>query len=394
MTMNFKRISIIILVLIGFGLSIELCRIYYNANFNPYALDSFCTINNLIDCDGVAKTNFAQFAGIPLCLWGVFFYSFSLLLLAAQSLSKFKLLKFLEVFKNPMSYIFCLSLLAFTISMALACISIFAIKKICVLCFATYFVDLAIALIAKNYKEAWYFEIKQSFADFKSAISVKAYLIAFITVVMAFVGVLIYTANSYVLIPQLKPIDLSHSKDVKYEMKDNMMGKATAKIIINEYMDYNCASCYVTNLSLRRAMNELDNVAVIQHNIPLDSECNPLVKQGGHEGSCRLARYALAAKKQGRYWEANEILFEKTPKTEAEIISIMKEIKGLNVFRLQEDANSDEIKDELQKEIDEALAQGIDATPTVIINMEKTVGNIPYFDLKEKLIKQGASEKE
>lgn len=392
--MNFKRISIIILVLIGFGLSIELCRIYYNANFNPYALDSFCTINNLIDCDGVAKTNFAQFAGIPLCLWGVFLYSFSLLLLAAQSLSKFKLLKFLEVFKNPMSYIFCLSLLAFTISMALACISIFAIKKICVLCFATYFVDLAIALIAKNYKEAWYFEIKQSFADFKSAISVKAYLIAFITVVMAFVGVLIYTANSYVLIPQLKPIDLSHSKDIKYEMKDNMMGKATAKIIINEYMDYNCASCYVTNLSLRRAMNELDNVAVIQHNIPLDSECNPLVKQGGHEGSCRLARYALAAKKQGRYWEANEILFEKTPKSEAEIISIMKEIKGLNVSRLKEDANSDEIKDELQKEIDEALAQGIDATPTVIINMEKTVGNIPYFDLKEKLIKQGASEKE
>ena len=90
---NLKRTSIIVLLLIGFGLSVELCRIYYNANFNPYALDSFCSINNLIDCDGVAKTNFAQFAGIPLCLWGIFFYSFSLLLLASPALSTFEVLR-------------------------------------------------------------------------------------------------------------------------------------------------------------------------------------------------------------------------------------------------------------------------------------------------------------
>ena len=390
---NLKRTSIIALLLIGFGLSVELCRIYYNANFNPYALDSFCSINNLIDCDGVAKTNFAQFAGIPLCLWGIFFYSFSLLLLASPALSKFKLLKFLEVFKNPISYIFCLSLPAFIISMCLACISIFAIKKICVLCFATYFVDLAVALVARHYKEPWYYEIKQSFGDFKSAVSNRNYLIAFIAVIIGFLGVLTYTANSYVLAPQLKPIDLSHSKEVKYTMKDNMMGKPTAKIIINEYMDYNCASCYMTNISLRRIMNELDNVAVIQHNLPLDSECNVLVKEGGHKGSCRMARYALAAKKQGRYWEANEILFEKTPSSEAEILNIMKEIKGINISKLEEDANSEEIANELKTEVNNGLKQNIDATPTVMINMEKITGNIPYYDLKDKLIKLGATEK-
>ena len=106
-----------------------------------------------------------------------------------------------------------------------------------------------------------------------------------------------------------------------------------------------------------------------------------------------MARYALAAKKQGRYWEANEILFEKTPSSEAEILNIMKEIKGINISKLEEDANSEEIANELKTEVNNGLKQNIDATPTVMINMEKITGNIPYYDLKDKLIKLGATEK-
>ena len=70
-----KNIFVFLLTIIGIVLSLELCKIYYDANFNPYALSSFCSVNNVIDCDGVAKTSYAQFFGIPLCLWGLFFYS-------------------------------------------------------------------------------------------------------------------------------------------------------------------------------------------------------------------------------------------------------------------------------------------------------------------------------
>ena len=41
-----KKIVILILTFIGFVTTIKLAIIYYNANFNPYALPSFCSISN------------------------------------------------------------------------------------------------------------------------------------------------------------------------------------------------------------------------------------------------------------------------------------------------------------------------------------------------------------
>ena len=59
-----KKIAVGILAFIGLITTIKLAVIYYQANFNPYALSSFCSVNEFIDCDGVAKTNESQFLGV------------------------------------------------------------------------------------------------------------------------------------------------------------------------------------------------------------------------------------------------------------------------------------------------------------------------------------------
>jgi len=387
------KIAIFIFTFIGICLSAYLCKIYYDANFNPYALASFCSVSDFVDCDGVAKTSYSQFLGIPLCLWGMFFYLFVMAMLFADKLAKFKLFRFMEVFKNPQSYIFCLGLLAFTISACLAGISLFEIHKICVLCIATYLVDLALAIIAKDFSKSIFFEIKQSVSDFIDAIKIKKYLIAFISVVVVFSGILTYTTLSNVLTPQIKNMKIKFSGEKTYQNDGNIMGSPNAKVTIHEYFDYNCASCYMLGISLERIMNELDDVRIVQHNMPLDSACNPLLETGGHQGSCQMARYALAAKKQGKFREVHEIFFDKTPSTEEEIIQLLKQDRTIDIKKLQEDANSPEIKAELKQEIDEAIQKEIEATPTVIINMEKITGNVPYYTMKEKLIKLGATEK-
>lgn len=389
--MDKKNKIILILTVTGLILAGWLCEIYYNANFNAYAFDSFCSVNDFVDCDGVAKTEYSQFLGVPLCIWGVLLYLFIIVLMFAEKLSKIFLFKFMEVFKNPTAYIFSLSSLAFLISMCLAGISIFDINKICVLCFTTYLVDLAIAIASKDFQKPALYEIKLSVEDFLSAIKIKKYLIAFIAVMIAFAGVLTYTAKSRILAPQLKKFDISDIEIHNYN-GDNTIGNKDAQVIIHEYMDYNCASCFLVNVSLKRALSELDGVYLVQYNMPLDGECNPLVTTG-HEGSCQMARYALAAKKQGKYWEANAVLFEKTPSKEKDIIRLLSSIKGIDKKQLIADANSEEIKNELSAEIDEGLKQKIDATPTIIINMKKQTGNIPYNKLKEQLISAGATEK-
>ena len=90
-----KKTAIAVISIIGIITTIKLAIIYYNANFNPYALASFCSVNDFIDCDGIAKTSESQFFGIPLAYWGLFFYAFIFLMLFAPKLKNYKLLKFL-----------------------------------------------------------------------------------------------------------------------------------------------------------------------------------------------------------------------------------------------------------------------------------------------------------
>ena len=114
-----KKVSIATIAFVGIITTIKLAIIYYNANFNAYALSSFCSVNEFIDCDGIAKTPEAQFLGIPLAYWGMFYYAFVFVMLFAQRLKNVKLFKFMEVFKNPMDYIASLGLFAFVVSMIL-----------------------------------------------------------------------------------------------------------------------------------------------------------------------------------------------------------------------------------------------------------------------------------
>ena len=78
---------------IGILTTIELAVIYYNANFDEYALSSFCSVNSFIDCDGVAKTPDSQFLGIPLAYWGMFLYLFVGIMLFADKLKNTKVFK-------------------------------------------------------------------------------------------------------------------------------------------------------------------------------------------------------------------------------------------------------------------------------------------------------------
>ncbi|MBQ2611959.1 vitamin K epoxide reductase family protein, partial [bacterium] len=137
-----KKLWVGILAFIGFLTTVKLAFIYYDANFNPYALSSFCSINEFIDCDGVAQTRESQFFGIPLALWGLILYSFIFLMLGADKLKNIKLFKFMEVFKNPLDYIASLGFVSFIISVTLLCVSLFEIKKLCILCALTYILNL------------------------------------------------------------------------------------------------------------------------------------------------------------------------------------------------------------------------------------------------------------
>ncbi len=393
---KYKRILFTIIALVGFITSVKLTVIFYESNYNPYALNSFCSINSFIDCDGVAKTPHAQFFGVPLAVWGLILYAFIIFMTYVDKLKNIKVLKFLEVFKNPVSYIFAVGIFSFLVSMTLACLSIFEIKKICILCFFTYLLNLVIAIIALYKGKKVDDMIKDCFNDFVSAIKVKKYLIAFLAVAVTAVGVLVFTSKTFILAPHMKKLkefeDIRHMKSNPYKVSGNILGDKNAKVVLYIYTDYQCPACYMLNIIIHKAVKDLKNVRIVHKNFPLDEACNPLMKRQMHAGSCILAKYNIAAGYQNKYWDMNDLLFEKKPKSEEMLIKFAKEA-GFDTDKLQADAHSAEVEAKLKSEIQSANDNKLNATPVLQLGLRLMPGVMTATELEKILIEAGAEKR-
>lgn len=392
MKFDIKKLSIQILALIGLGLSIELAIIYYKANYDLYSLSSFCSISEVIDCDGVAKTNYSQFLGIPLAYWGIFFYLTVLFLTFVDKLKNIRFLKFLEVFKESRAYITFLGTIAFSVSMVLAWLSVHNIHKICILCVVTYLIDLVIALTAsggvlKNIIK----DFKTTFFDFIDG--AKKYTKTFIVLLLLAVSFLTYSGVTLNFVPHIKKRqEILKYKKIKfnpYRAKGNVLGNPDGDVVIELYSDYVCPLCYINNIMLHKAVKEFKNIKVIHHNDPFDKECNPYIGINMHPNACYMSKAAIAAKKQGNYWEMSSLLYENKPKTDEEVLKLAEEL-GFDKDKFIEDMKSQETEKELAQELKQASELDIDATPTMYINGKQYVGVKPYYELKELLKEHGA----
>ena len=383
-----------ILALLGLVLAIKLAFIFYNANYNEYSLSSFCSINNFIDCDGVAKTKYSQFLGIPLAYWGIFLYITILFLSVVKYLQKIKFLKFLEVFKSPNDYVIFLGVMSFFFSMVLAGISFGIIKKLCILCLITYVIDLIISLIAshlnlKNILKAF----KTTFFDFIDG--VKQYKKTFITLLLIVSAFLAYSGITLNFVPHAKRIrSLQKYLKIKYNpyrVSGNTLGNPNGNVVIEVYSDFVCPMCYMNNIMLHQAVKEYGNIHVIHHNLPFDKECNPYMSINMHPSACFMSRGAIAAKNQGNYWEMSSLLYENKPSNIESMMKLANQL-GFDSKKFLEDIKSPETRNSLFKEIQSAQDLGINATPTMIVNGDKITGIRPYYQLKNILEEHGAAK--
>ena len=382
-----RQIIITILCILGLILSFDLVYIYIKTSFIDNAPVSFCTINSFVDCDGVAKTDKAFFMGVPLAIWGVILYCLFLFLTWVQKINEKIKLPLLNVFKNPSSYIASIGLFSFCVSMSLAFVSFFSIKKICIVCFATYFVNLFIAL-ASVQKDIFITDIKNTVSDFMDG--VKQYTTLFLAVMLVLVVTLSYFQQSLILAPKIKEAkSLKEFTSLKYniyQIKGNRLGNPDGDVDIFVYGDFLCPFCKVMNIMLHKLAIDDKNVAIYHVNYPLDSACNPSVTKKIHPGACILSKYALAAQNQGDYWGMVSLIYNKIPRGEKELLDLAKE-NGFDTEKLYADAHSKQIDEYLENQIYRGINDGVFGTPTIVVDGIPHMEIIPYYQIKE-LIKQ------
>ena len=279
--------------------------------------------------------------------------------------------------------------------MILAGISLFGIHKVCILCVATYFLDLIIALIAvdcsfKNIIIAF----KTTFFDFIDGI--RKYPKTFIILVLLVTSFLTYSAVTLNFVPHIKHrreiLKYNKIKFNPYRIKGNLLGSENSDVVIELYSDYVCPLCYINNIMLHQAAKEFSNIKITHYNYPFDKECNPYISVNMHPNACFMSKAAVAAKKQNNYWEMSSLLYENHPKEMDELLKLVDQL-GFDKEKFIKDFESTQTLKEINEELTMANELDIDATPTMFINGEEIVGVKPYYELREILIKHGAKRK-
>lgn len=137
------------------------------------------------------------------------------------------------------------------------------------------------------------------------------------------------------------------------------LGNPKGKFVIIEFFDYNCGWCKRTNKALSEAIKSKDgaNIRWIPIDTPIFGEASEII-----------ARYVLAAGKQGKYAEMHEAVGEAKGRVdEAALIEMGKKLK-LDTKKLTADAKSKEINDKLVANREFTKTLNINGVPMLIVD--------------------------
>lgn len=153
-----------------------------------------------------------------------------------------------------------------------------------------------------------------------------------------------------------------------------MAGNPEGDITLVEYFDYNCGYCRKAFADIQTILSEDKNVRVILQEMPILSP-----------SSAKMAAYALAALKQGKYFEMHVALMEyKGSQTDTAYLNLGEKI-GLDVEKLKADVESADVKAQIQKTLEMARNLGIRGTPGFIIGEKIFPGYIGVEGLRKGL---------
>jgi len=159
------------------------------------------------------------------------------------------------------------------------------------------------------------------------------------------------------------------------------MGTPQAPVEIVIYSDFECPNCKQFDEEIRANLLKTfpTQVQLFFKDSPLVS-IHPWAKQAAEAGRC-VARQNPAA-----FWDYHDWIYSQqeqiTPDNLASKVVEFAKGKGLDDTQLAHCLQTDATAPEVDAEITQAHALGINATPTIFINGRRLVGNIPWQNVQ------------
>lgn len=152
-------------------------------------------------------------------------------------------------------------------------------------------------------------------------------------------------------------------------------GPDDAAITIIEFADFECPGCGKAHPVITKLLAKYpSHVRLVFKNYPLSI----------HKHAEKAARAALAAGRQGKFWEMHAKLFEMqpTPPDETALDRLAKEL-GLDAKKFSDDLASEAIADEVARDRKLGDKLELDSTPLIFINGRHY--DLDQFDFSEDL---------
>jgi protein-disulfide isomerase len=151
------------------------------------------------------------------------------------------------------------------------------------------------------------------------------------------------------------------------------LGAADAKITLVEFLDPECESCAAFAPTIKKILKDYEGkIRLVVRYMPL------------HPNSLSAATFIEAAGEQGKYWEAQEILFQKQPEwgtkhgpqqgAPADINALFKKYAGelgLDMKKMDAAFAENRYKSKIDRDLKDGQTLGVRQTPTFFVNGRK-----------------------
>ena len=137
-------------------------------------------------------------------------------------------------------------------------------------------------------------------------------------------------------------------------------GAENAKVTIVEFSDYQCPFCGQAEGLVKQVLETYPkDVRLIYKQFPLTSI---------HPNAMPASKAALAAGRQGKFWEMHQLIFENQRQLSPEKYTEWAEKLKLDVPQFQKDMESPEILAQINREMQEGKVADVSGTPTIFVN--------------------------
>lgn len=181
----------------------------------------------------------------------------------------------------------------------------------------------------------------------------------------------------------------------KADIPAHHLGAADATVVIVEASDFQCPYCARVQPAIHRLVHEYSN------DVRLEFRHNPL---SFHDQAVPAAAAAVAAARQGRFWEMHSALFRRVNQLNQETILEAAQEIGLDMGKFAEDQKNPSVVALVEQDQVATTTMGARGTPTFFINGLVVKGAQPYPVLRtvvrdqiaraNRLKQQGLSAKE